>query len=96
MSFIPPKPAGRKTWALLGGLFFRDGRSVLDLLPERAYTIQMAATRLVRFALFIVNAPQTFHQVMVEQTVDFPKHKVLVDVLEPLLGYALFNSNGKN
>ncbi|MES2941539.1 MAG: cytochrome P450 [Pseudomonadota bacterium] len=96
MSFTPPKPAGRKKLALLGGLFSRDGRSVLDLLPERAYTIQMAVTRLARFALFIVNAPQTIRQVMVEQTADFPKHAVLVNVLEPLVGYGLFNSNGSN
>lgn len=96
MSFTPPKPAGRKKLALLGGLFSRDGRSVLDLLPERAYTIQMAVTRLARFALFIVNAPQTVRQVMVEQTADFPKHAVLVNVLEPLVGYGLFNSNGSN
>lgn len=82
--------------ALLGGLFSRDGRSVLDLLPEKAYQAQMSVTRLAKFAMFIVNAPQTIRQVMVEQTPDYPKHDLLVKTLEPLLGLGIFNSNGSD
>jgi cytochrome P450 len=96
MRFTPPKPAGRKKMALLGGLFSRDGRSVLDLVPEKAYQVQMSVTRFAKFALFLVNAPQTIRQVMVDQTPDYPKHDLLVKTLEPLLGLGIFNSNGSD
>lgn len=68
---------------------------MLNLLPERLYTLQMAVTRVARRALFIVNAPATVRQVMVEQTAQYPKHAFLVDILEPLVGQSLFNTNGE-
>lgn len=94
MSFIPPRPTARSKGALLGGLFARDGRSMLNLLPEKVYTLQMGVTRIARFALFIVNAPQTVREVLVARTGDFPKHHYLADILKPLIGYSLFNANG--
>ena len=83
----PPKPAAQATDAAgvrrlpLGG-----GRSMLNLLPERLYTLQMAVTRVARRALFIVNAPATVREVMVAQTANYPKHAFLMDILEPLVG----------
>lgn len=94
MSFTPPKPRGRTRGALLGGWFSREGRSMLDLLPERAYTVQMAVARIARRALFLVNAPATAREVMVERAGAFPKHAFLVEILQPLVGTGLFNANG--
>ncbi len=94
MSFIPPRPSVRSKFALLGGLFASEGRSMLNLLPERIYTLQMGVTRMARKALFIVNAPQTLRQVLIEQVPDYPKHAYLADILKPLIGYSLFNANG--
>lgn len=95
MAFIPPRPDTLKSKAaLLGGLFVRDGRSMLSLLTERAYTVQMGVTRLARKALFLVNAPETVHEVMVDRVDTFPKHNYLVDILEPLIGISIFNANG--
>ena len=81
--------------ALLAGLFSRDGRSMLNLLPAKAYTVQMGVTRVARQALFLVNAPETVREVLVDRVADFPKHKHLVDILQPLIGISLFNANGE-
>ena len=101
MSYVPPRPdAGpeadtRAGGALLGGLRTQQGRSMLNLLPAKLFTLQMAVTRVARRALFIVNAPTTVREVMVEQTAQYPKHAFLVDILEPLVGQSLFNTNGE-
>lgn len=94
MSFIPPKPGGGSKAALLGGFFSRDGRSMLNLLSRKAYSVQMLVSRIVRGRLFIVNSPQTLRQVLIEQSGTFPKHHYLADILQPLIGYSLFNANG--
>lgn len=93
----PPKPdeTGRSPQALLGGLRSQQGRSMLNMLPARLYTLQMGVARIARQALFIVNAPPTVRQVIVEQSADFPKHAFLVDILQPLVGLSLFNTNGE-
>lgn len=99
MSYVPPKPgdrggkaAGRS--ALLGGLSAEHGRSMLNLLPAKLFSLQMGVTRIARRALFVVNAPSTVREVMVEQTAHYPKHPFLVDILEPLVGMSVFNTNG--
>ena len=95
MAFIPPRPNTRSSKAaLLGGLFARDGRSMLSLLTEQAYTVQMGVTRLARKALFLVNAPETVHEVMVDRVACFPKHGYVADILQPLIGISIFNANG--
>ena len=94
MNRLPPKPPTRGRAALLGGLFSRDGRSMLNLLSERAYTVQMGVTRLARNRLFVVNAPETVREVLTERTADFPKHDYIADILKPLIGISLFNANG--
>ena len=92
----PPKPVAQTTdSAGVRRLPLRGGRSMLNLLPERLNTLQMAVTRVARRALFIVNAPPTVREVMVAQTAHYPKHAFLVDILEPLVENSLFNTNGE-
>lgn len=90
----PPKPEARGRAALLGGLFSRDGRSMLNLLTERAYTVQMGVARVARQRIFMVNAPETVREVLTERPGDFPKHDFIADILQPLIGISLFNANG--
>jgi cytochrome P450 len=95
VSFIPPRPGKPTPIALLGDLFSTSGRSMLNLLTERAYTVQMGVSRIARRALFMVNAPETVREVMVECPREFPKHRYITEILTPLIGYSLFNSNGE-
>ena len=90
----PPKPEARGRAALLGGLFSRDGRSMLNLLTDRAYTVQMGVARVARQRIFMVNAPETVREVLTERPGDFPKHDYIADILKPLIGISLFNANG--
>jgi cytochrome P450 len=95
MSFVPPKPHQRNAAALLGGLFTRDGRSMLNLLPQRAFEVLMGVSRIARQHLFLVNAPETVREVLQERVNDFPKHTFIRDILQPLIGVSLFNANGQ-
>lgn len=95
MTRLPPKPPARGRAALLGGLFSRDGRSMLNLLTERAYTVQMGVTQVARKRLFMVNAPETVREVLGERVAEFPKHDYIADILKPLIGISLFNANGE-
>ncbi|MBC7470855.1 MAG: cytochrome P450 [Ramlibacter sp.] len=92
--FIPPRPGYGSKAALLGGLFARDGRSMLNLLTERAYSVRMGVGRIASKALFLVNAPETVREVMVDRVAAFPKHHYLAEILQPLIGISLFNANG--
>ncbi len=92
--FIPPRPGYGGKAALLGGLFARDGRSMLNLLTERAYSVRMGVGRIASKALFLVNAPETVREVMVDRVAAFPKHHYLAEILQPLIGISLFNANG--
>jgi cytochrome P450 len=68
---------------------------MLSLLTEQAYTVQMGVKRLVGKTLFLVNAPDTVREVMGERVRDFPKHRYLAEILQPLIGTSLFNANGE-
>ncbi len=89
-----PAAARRPRLALLGGLLRRDGRSMLNLLPPRAYRMQMGSGRLAGQTLHLVNAPETVRELLVEQAEAYPKHPYLADILQPLIGLSLFNATG--
>lgn len=80
---------------MLSGLLIRDGRSLLSLLPEKAYSVQMWVARLAGRSLFLVNAADTAREVLTERSGEFPKHHYLAQILQPLIGTSLFNANGE-
>jgi cytochrome P450 len=79
---------------MLGGLLGRSGRSMLNLLPQRAYSVLMGVSRIGGKGVFLVNAPETIRQLLVAETERYPKHHYLAEILQPLIGHSLFNSNG--
>ena len=92
--FTPPQPPTRSKAALLGGLFSSDGRSMLGLLPPKAYEVMMGSAKVGGQSMFVVNAPDTIRDVMVRRPDSFPKHHYLADILQPLIGISLFNATG--
>lgn len=92
--FTPPRPPKPSKAALLGGLFSSNGRSMLSLLPPKAYEVQMGSAQVGGQRMFVVNAPDTIRDVMVRRPNSFPKHPYLADILKPLIGVSLFNANG--
>ncbi|MBL8335363.1 MAG: cytochrome P450 [Rhodoferax sp.] len=92
--YVPPKPGYRSGAGRLGGVLARGGRSILNLLPRQAYTVQMGQARIGRRRVFLVNAPETVRSVLVTDAQHYPKHHYIEDILRPLIGVSLFNANG--
>lgn len=89
---VCPRPLKNK--ASLWRLFFKKHRSWMDGLYERSYCMKMGEISLPRSRLYMVNQPDLVRRVMVEEFSGFPKHRMMGDILEPLLGESIFTTNG--
>jgi len=94
MSQCPVFPKPLKNKASLLFMFFRKRRSWLDGLYDRSYRMKMGQIKLPGLELFMVNQPELVKQVMIDEVESFPKHRMLGDILEPLLGESIFTTNG--
>lgn len=74
--------------------FFTKSNSWLDGLYERSYTMKMGRVTLPRLDMYIPNEPELIHRIMIEEVNLFPKHPLLQETLEPLLGESIFSTNG--
>jgi len=93
--FRPTIPTPRPGKAGLWTLFATTRDSWLDVLYERSYSMTMGHVRLPGIPLFMVNAPDLVREVLLDRVDDFPKHRVMEEVLRPLLGESIFTSNGE-
>ena len=94
LAHYPPRPRQAGGW--LAGLVTRRGSSLLSLLSRKAYQVQMGTARVGPNKIFLVNAPETIREIMGEDTANYPKHRFLVEILQPLIGISLFNANGED
>lgn len=92
---IPPKPPARpdkvSVWQYLK-LFRRD---ILSAQPERLYGAWMAEYRTALFHSVLLNQPDLIHEVLKARPEDFPKSDRIGEGLRPLLGDAVFLTNGE-
>jgi len=88
-----PKPHTNKSSFLLR--FVRGWRSWLDVLFERSYRMKMGQFRQPGLDVFMINEPKWVRHVLVESAEHFPKHRLMHDMLKPLLGESIFTTNGK-
>jgi len=89
---VYPKPV--KSKASLLKVFFQKRHSWLDALYERSYGMKMGEMKLPGLHLFMVNQLDLVRRVMHTEVDQFPKHRMLGDILEPLLGESIFTTNG--
>ena len=92
--FTPPYPVPLKHKPGLIQRFRIGWSSWVHTLYERAYTMKMGATKLPRLSIFIVNEKSLVTRVLDDLNREFPKHWLLNDLLEPLIGNAIFVANG--
>jgi len=92
--FIPPYPRPHAGALSLLEKFRAARRNVLSLLQERHYRMKMARFRLPGFDLFVLNDPALVRRVLVEEAEDFPKGKLLLRTLDPVIHNSVFTSNG--
>jgi len=90
---VYPKPVANKISSFM--TLFKKNRSWLDGLYERSYTMRMGEIHMPKVTIFIPNEPELIHRVLVSDAKDFPKHPILHEVLEPLLGESIFTTNGE-
>lgn len=90
---IFPKPSEKKV--SIWKIFSNKSRSWMDALYVRSYNMKMGEYRLPTSKLFMVNDLKEVKKMMVEKPDDFPKHDILHEVLEPLLGDSIFTTNGE-
>lgn len=88
-----PKPA--KSKSSLWKVFFKKRHSWLDALYERSYRMKMGEFKLPGLRLYMVNQPDLVRRIMVQDIANFPKNRLLGEILEPLLGESIFTTNGE-
>src|SRR5690606_3314472 len=94
MTGCPVYPRPLKGKASLWRLFFKKRRSWMDGLYDRSYQMKMGEIALPGLHLYMVNQPELVRKIMVEEYAEFPKHRMMGDILEPLLGESIFTTNG--
>ena len=93
--FTPPFPKPLKSKAGLLRRFLIGRSSWIHTLFEKSYTLKLGRTRLPRLTFFVVGEPSLVAEVMDDPQRIFPKHRLLNDMLDPLLGRSVFSVNGK-
>jgi cytochrome P450 len=93
MHFQPPypKPHVRKSSFLLR--FLRGWNSWIDVLFERSYSMKMGKISQPGMDIFMVNDADWVRRILAD-TREYPKHRLMHRMLEPLLGSSIFTTNG--
>lgn len=93
MHFQPPypKPHVRKSSFLLR--FLRGWNSWIDVLFERSYSMKMGKISQPGMDIFMVNDADWVRRILAN-THEYPKHRLMHRMLEPLLGSSIFTTNG--
>ena len=92
---LPPKPPSRADRVSLwhyARLFRKD---ILSAQPERLYRAWMAEFRTPFFRSYLANDPALVRLLLKERPEDFPKSDRVGEGLRPLLGNAVFLTNGE-
>ncbi|MET0240760.1 MAG: cytochrome P450 [Sphingobium sp.] len=93
--FTPPYPVPHRSKASLLKRFFTGWDSWIHTLFERSYTMKMGEIHLPKLDFYIANDLDIVERVMTDADREFPKHQFLSDLVEPLIGQSVFNTNGK-
>ena len=94
-AFIPPYPKPHKTKSSFFLRFFRGWHSWLHVLFEKSYSMRMGEIRQPGGSVFMVNEPKWVKHILVDEACSFPKHDLMHQLLEPLLGVSIFTTNGE-
>ena len=92
---IAPKPAGRPDRVSLWRYVRLFRQDILSAQPARLYRAWMAEFRTPFFRSYLINQPDMIRLVLDERPGDFPKSNRISEGLAPLLGNAVFVTNGE-
>lgn len=93
--FTPPYPVPHKGKLSLLTRFFFGWDSWIHTLFEKSYTMKMGEVRLPHLDFFVANEPSLVRRVLEDEPQHFPKHHLLKELLDPLIGDSIFSINGE-
>lgn len=92
-NFSPPYPKPHKHKSSLILRFLRGWNSWLDVLFERSYSMKMGQISQFGLQVFMVNDADWVRRILTDSQ-EYPKHRLMHRMLEPLLGSSIFTTNG--
>jgi cytochrome P450 len=98
--FVPryPEPMPKRAWPLQLLLrpwkFIKSRNCSLSILSEKAYGMHLGELRVPGRKVLIANQPDLIKRILVDEADNFPKSKMMSNMLELLLGDSIFVSNG--
>jgi cytochrome P450 len=93
--FTPPYPKPSRHQLSVIKRLIRGANSWLDVLIEKNYTLKISEVNQLKFSAFLVNDVHEVRKMLAEQPHLYPKHRLMHDMLEPLLGNSIFTTNGE-
>ena len=90
---VHPKPNSDKTWFVLRIL--KGLHSWIEVPKEENFVTPGNAIRFLGLNIFIVNKLSEIKRIKVRQFERFPKHRLTLWTLEPLIGRGIFSVNGE-
>jgi len=94
--FTPPYPKPLKSKAGALRRFFINWNSWVHTLFEKSYTMKMGMVKLPRLTFYLLNDLEQAGKVLDDPERIYPKHALMNDLLEPLLGNSVFSANGED
>ena len=87
-----PSPLQKSKMGLLG--FWRVSHSWIDVLSHKSYGMLLGHFWLPAMRVFIINDPEWVERILVKEPASYPKHRLMHESLEPLIGSSPFTTNG--
>ena len=93
-----PEPMKKRAWPLQILLrpwkFIKSRNCSLSILSDRAYGMHLGELKLPNRNVLIANEPSLIKRILVDEADNFPKSRMMANMLELLLGDSIFVSNG--
>lgn len=93
--YTPPYPKPNKSKVNLIFRFIKGFHSWTHVLFNRSYKMKLGHVKLFKNNFYFANEPDLINKIMVRDYKNFPKHHLMHEVLEPLLGSSIFTTNGE-
>ncbi len=99
--FVPkyPAPMTKRAWPLQMLLrpwkFIKSRNCALSILSDKAYGMHLGELRVPGRNVLIANQPDLIKRILIDEADDFPKSRMMSNMLQILLGDSIFVSNGE-
>jgi hypothetical protein len=87
-----PMPLKKSKVGIFG--FCRVAHSWIDALSHKSYEMLLGHFWLPAMRVFIINDPKWVERILVKEPANYPKHRLMHESLEPLIGSSPFTTNG--